>query len=1570
MIRFKNYIFALLCVTAFSYSSLTIAAMDSRGTEFMFAFPPNYTNSGNLSLFISSESDASGTVEIPGLSFVQPISIRANEVTQVTLPRNAQHTAANSIKSLGIRVVTDQEVTVYGLNQFQYSTDAFLALPVDVLGLEYLNISYQGLGGSYPSQMLVTGVYDGTEVTITPATATTGRAAGTPFNLTLNAGDSYLLQATSGDLTGTTVNATSPVSVMGAVKCVNVPVGYGACDHIVEMLPPVATWGQSFVTIPLATRKKGEVFRILASEDNTQITVNRDPVATLQRGQHHEIILTAPSEITANAPVLLAQYSPGQSFDGVISDPFMMLIPPSEQFLNSYNFATLTQSVGFRNSFVNVMAPTGALDSMLLDNTPVDKTLFQPVGQTGFSSAQIALEPGSHNIRSLESFGIYVYGFGSYDSYGYPGGMSFDFINPRGDSYPPNARLELLGDYIIGYATDSEDSNANATLDAGEDSNGNNIIDRRSEDLNGNGLLDDGEDSNGNGVLDRDAGLFRIELQNAVNLTLETSAFVPGSLGVNFVVRRTDPSLPSSGTLRLADGAGNYTLIPVNFFNTPLLTDVRVISTFSNNQIELISTSFSVEPVRIETKNNQTEVEWQFDQFPSDQVQQLTYQLLLRNPVPGETRLVLHELELTYADVNGNPISIFLGTRAVKVAPSALTLSVSTDKIRYRAGETVIISSMLRNAGDATDSTNLIVKIIDSSEALVQQLTEQNVTVAAQDSLLINDTPFFVGNLVTGNYQVIAQLADNQGRILRQAEAPFVIVTDSDTLIDLASAVYTQQPVYAPWDKVSITARIQNIASNSAVTGATAELRVKAPDGQLLLQENLTLDQIAPSALRHFNFPLELNNAREGAYPIIWTIRDADQQVLSTSLNSFSVERQLLQEIIGSVKTDYSRIFHTGNNRCLFKVHNRGNLDITDMEFAYSLIQADSETLLQRTEISADIGRNDEFTWHTDFSAAGQAYGGYACVLEANINGTWQVLASDSFEVQAPEVSTAISSEGPGRVLVLTDAPRQCSALEDIRVGFDFGAELNTSQQIEIRLYGPDGKLLDTEIVSALDTEINHRHGKANTDLSVKAQASGQFEVLVQSSSGLGKEYRVEVSVKRNWLSKVEKSWTFDCSCDRPLTLNELYEDVSLLAWHPWHSDDDLRNADPFGPLNGPDVNEQNDFIEQLLQDAGWEYTLVHSADDFAREHRLGGYSSYLLLAERPQLHWQVQKELREAVFAGKGLIVAGGFDKRNLWLESALGVAVIGRHPWARELQVHNSDLSSAWNAQLPLADKVQGIWLTGAETLAEYALAGDEQQHNWHWLDKGEHKAHDIFDVKRRAITGYDYGKGRSLFFGFDLLLQATQAGADSSYAELILQALQQIQPEELPTLGSAVLPLNVQWQNNRGAVSLVSELLLPEGAELLVPGIFAQQDEHWLATLTLAEQQTLASRLYIKLADRDGEQSIGLLTTTVDGNQQLQQAQASFAFGASATPELAATQALLDSLAWDYWYRLNYRHAWLKFKLAREAINKEHWYQAQTLLLLAADLLLVGHEDDVASARQQVQRHIQFVGEKLAQ
>ncbi|MFT6422476.1 MAG: hypothetical protein ACJA2K_001201 [Thalassolituus sp.] len=1570
MIRFKNYIFALLCVTAFSYSSLTIAAMDSRGTEFMFAFPPNYTNSGNLSLFISSESDASGTIEIPGLSFVQPISIRANEVTQVRLPLNAQHTAANSIKSLGIRVVTDQEVTVYGLNQFRASTDAFLALPVDVLGIEYLNISYQGLG-SYPSQMLVTGVYDGTEVTITPTTATTGRTAGTPFNLTLNAGDSYLLQATSGDLTGTTVNASSPVSVMGAVKCVNVPVGYYACDHIVEMLPPVATWGQSFVTIPLATRKKGEVFRILASENNTQITVNGDPAATLQRGQHHEIILTAPSEITADAPVLLAQYSPGQAFDGVISDPFMMLIPPSEQFLNSYNFATLPQSVGFRNSFVNVIAPTGALDSMLLDNTPVDETLFQPVGQTGFSSAQIALEPGSHNIRSLENFGIYVYGFGGYDSYGYPGGMSFDFINPRGDSYPPNARLELLGDYIIGYATDSEDSNANATLDAGEDSNGNDIIDRRSEDLNGNGLLDEGEDINGDGALDRDTGIFRIELSDdSENLNLETNGFVPGSLYVDFVITRVDSSVPAQGTLIVTDGAGNTVETPIDFFSKPTLTQVSVVSTFSNQDIDLVQDSFSKTPIRIDVVGDQTEVEWTFEQFPTDQVERLTYDLIMRNPVPGETRLVLHDLELTYADVNGNPVVISLGSKAVTVAPSVLTLNTSVDKAHYLAGEDVVISHLIQNLAEFDDGATLNVRIEDQSEALVTEVANYPVSIASVSSLSINDMLFNVGNIATGNYKVVAELRDASDTSLRVSQAGFAVVTASGSFIDLASFVSTQQPEYSSWDTVNIETKLQNMASNASVNETTTEIKVRAPDGQIIFQEQRTSSSIAPSAIQLFYFDLPLSDAAEGQYQVTWTAKDTETgDLLTTSTTTYEVVREAVQDLVGSVTATDTRVFHTGANQCDFVLLNRGNTPFDNLAIAKSIIHVDSEQLITREELMIGLLPDEQQQLSMSFEAAQKTYGGYTCVLEAEVEGTWQVLASTVFEVQSPKITTNAYLGSTKRLLVLTDAPRQCSAFEDIRLGAEFGAELSLNNEITVRLLNEDGVVFDTEIVSAFDIDINNSYGTpTEPDLAVKASASGELEFVLTKSGGMPHHrYQVQVEVKKSWFTSIEKSWSIDSTCDRPLTIGELYEDLTLLDWDIWSNEGDLREIDPYGPSEGPDLNTQNDFIEGLLGEMGWEYTLVHTAAEFAYEHRLGDYGSYLILSERPQLHWKVQKEIREAVVAGKGLIVAGSYDKRNHWLEPALGMDVVGHHPWAREMNLYQSSFTSEQQLPLVYDDRVQGIWLDGAGVIGEYTLAADQSE-GWTWLDQNSFVIGDIFDFKRKAITQYEYGDGKSLFFGFDLLMEATSEGSTGAYSTLLLDSLAWIQPDDNEVVYPfSVVPVNVEWVNNRGTVEVYAELQTTGGASIAAASGF-DNNTPASATFNLEEGEVRNQTIYVELSEESSQQ-VTVITTTIDGEQSTVQAEASFDLLKTERPSLSETQAELDSLAWQYWYRVEYRSAWLKFKLARSAFEAGYYNEAQGLFLITADLLMDRDEPEVIAARKSLNSHIETTGRHLA-
>lgn len=410
---------SMLCVQSATAGAQVLP--DSRGTDFWLAFPQNYTAGSQLSLFVTGDEATSGTVEVPGLAISEAFTVTPGTVTTVNLPSTVSLTTPDGVQAKGIHVTAQNEVTVYGLNRIQASTDAYLGLPTDILGTETIVLGWSvGLGGG--TEMAVVGTQDGTTVTITPRTALGSHPAGTPFTVNLDQGDAYQLIA-NGDVSGTIVSSDKPVAVYGGHQCANIPNNQTfACDHVVEQIPPIATWGKSFITEPLATRTGGDTFRILASEDNTQVSLNGSVVATLDRGEFHEQLITAASEITADKPVLVAQYSNGSSFDGVTSDPFMMLVPPFEQFLASYTVTT--PASGFSKNFVNLVVPDEIVGQVELDGTPVPASSFTAIGSTGFSGAQVEVTLGSHTLDGPLPFGAFMYGFDSFDSYGYPGGLS------------------------------------------------------------------------------------------------------------------------------------------------------------------------------------------------------------------------------------------------------------------------------------------------------------------------------------------------------------------------------------------------------------------------------------------------------------------------------------------------------------------------------------------------------------------------------------------------------------------------------------------------------------------------------------------------------------------------------------------------------------------------------------------------------------------------------------------------------------------------------------------------------------------------------------------------------------------------------------------------------------------------------------------------------------------------------------------------------------------------------------------------------------------------------------------
>jgi len=460
---------SLLFVLLITLTSMNLqAALDSKGTDFWIMFNTNIDNTGSREIFITSDLNTSGVVDVPGLGFSQPFVVAANTVVSVVVPMATSSHTSDVIDNLGIHVTALQEVTVYGLNYRPFSTDAYLALPVDILGTDYTVLTYPNSNIVNGVEFGIVGVVNGTTVTITPSVTTGPRIAGVPYNIVLNQGETYELRniSATGDLTGTNITSTQPIGVMGASQCSNIPSGYVYCDHICEMIPPSTTWGKNFVTVPLKSRVNGDTWRMMASQNATTVSIDAVAQPVINAGQFIEVLLTGQSIITSDKPILLAQYSNGSSFSGNPGDPFMMIIPPYEQYLAGY---TLTTVSGYVAHYINVVAPNAVVGSLTLDAVIVPVIEYTPIGASGFSGAQLTVLPGSHTLAATLPFGAFQYGFNNDDSYGYPGGLSLAPIatvtsldvTPEDATNPINTQhcvdglvLDNLGIPVVGVRVD------------------------------------------------------------------------------------------------------------------------------------------------------------------------------------------------------------------------------------------------------------------------------------------------------------------------------------------------------------------------------------------------------------------------------------------------------------------------------------------------------------------------------------------------------------------------------------------------------------------------------------------------------------------------------------------------------------------------------------------------------------------------------------------------------------------------------------------------------------------------------------------------------------------------------------------------------------------------------------------------------------------------------------------------------------------------------------------------------------------------------------------------------------
>lgn len=415
-------------------------SQSNEGTDFWLGFMEHRdVNANTKVLMITSAFNTSGRVEMPLQSFSQDFTVNANTVKLINLPISAETIGSEIIDNTGIHVTSDLPISLYAHQYANLRSEAAMILPVPSLGKEYYVMSYYGFQTDFPSEFLIVAVEDDTEVFIDLAERTAGgRNAGTSYSVTLDQGESYQVQAYTGDgadMTGTHLRSEQNFVVFGGARWSEVPSGCQARDNLYELMYPVATWGERFVSVK-SENASYDLLRIMAAEDNTQVFINNSLAGTLDKGEFLSRNNSADAVwIEGTKPILVAQFNIGNQCSNIGNsqgDPSMVLLNSVDQTRENITLYS-SQFENISTNYVNIITQASNSASVQIDGTAVSGlgTGFQSVpNNSDYVYARVAVSSGTHNIIS-GGCGVIVtaYGYGDVESYAYSGGASFKPIN-------------------------------------------------------------------------------------------------------------------------------------------------------------------------------------------------------------------------------------------------------------------------------------------------------------------------------------------------------------------------------------------------------------------------------------------------------------------------------------------------------------------------------------------------------------------------------------------------------------------------------------------------------------------------------------------------------------------------------------------------------------------------------------------------------------------------------------------------------------------------------------------------------------------------------------------------------------------------------------------------------------------------------------------------------------------------------------------------------------------------------------------------------------------------------------
>jgi len=261
----------------------------------------------------------------------QTVVIAAGATQSVDLTNwitSIENTPANTILNLGLKITSTTPITAYyevisGLNQTcDCNPEIFTLKGRNALGTDFW-IPSQNLVPNSPSyfptpyqKFDIVATQNGTTVTITPSAAVVGHPAGTPYTVTLNAGQTYSATATSQaanqHLGGSKVTSDKPIAITMTDDLIAAASvwGGGCVDMVGDQIVPTNIIGTEYIATNGSLNAPYDRLFVTATANGTTVSRNGTVLATIAAGQTYMFDIGGPTcYIQTSQPAYVFQLS-------------------------------------------------------------------------------------------------------------------------------------------------------------------------------------------------------------------------------------------------------------------------------------------------------------------------------------------------------------------------------------------------------------------------------------------------------------------------------------------------------------------------------------------------------------------------------------------------------------------------------------------------------------------------------------------------------------------------------------------------------------------------------------------------------------------------------------------------------------------------------------------------------------------------------------------------------------------------------------------------------------------------------------------------------------------------------------------------------------------------------------------------------------------------------------------------------------------------------------------------------------------------------------------------------------